>query len=140
MTTLVIVRGPSGSGKTTVAESLVKCNGYSHYEADMYFIDDQGNYNWDGLMIANAHDWCRRMVEKDLKEGKNVVVANTFVRLWELKPYVKLAHRLGVGLHIVHCDGEFENVHGVPQEIVDRMRENMEDITQEIIERWQQEV
>ena len=40
---LYILRGLPGSGKSTLAESL---GGY-HIEADMYFTNDDGEYNFD---------------------------------------------------------------------------------------------
>jgi len=48
---LYIVRGIPGSGKSTFAKTL----GGNHYEADMYFIGESGNYNFDPTKIKDAH-------------------------------------------------------------------------------------
>ena len=39
---LYIIRGIPGSGKSSLAKSL----GGKHVEADMYHLDENGNYNW----------------------------------------------------------------------------------------------
>ncbi len=52
--TLYIVRGIPGSGKSTFAKTL----GGQHYEADMFFIDENGVYNFDFTKIKDAHQWC----------------------------------------------------------------------------------
>ena len=57
MSKLIIVRGAMGSGKTTFANKLTRNLikfGYSptdicHFEADQYFEDENGNYNFDLL-------------------------------------------------------------------------------------------
>ena len=56
---LYIVRGIPGSGKSTFAKTL----GGQHFEADMYFIDESGNYKFDITEIKLAHEWCQGMVK-----------------------------------------------------------------------------
>jgi len=52
MTKLTIIRGLPGSGKSTLAKKLVYSNpGSVHLEADMYFIDRVGVYNYDPAKI-----------------------------------------------------------------------------------------
>jgi tRNA uridine 5-carbamoylmethylation protein Kti12 len=51
---LYIVRGIPGSGKTTFAKSL-NC---PVFEADMFFVNSQGIYNFDYTKIKDAHAWC----------------------------------------------------------------------------------
>ena len=46
---LYIVRGIPGSGKSTFAKTL----GGIHIEADQYFVDGDGNYNFDGSKKHN---------------------------------------------------------------------------------------
>jgi adenylate kinase family enzyme len=41
---LIIIRGLPGSGKSTFAKSYF--NGYIHLEADMYFVQPDGSYDW----------------------------------------------------------------------------------------------
>jgi adenylate kinase family enzyme len=43
---LYCVRGVAGSGKSTFAKTLVKKD-YCHKEADMFFVDREGNYKFE---------------------------------------------------------------------------------------------
>lgn len=53
-------------------------------------------------------------------------VSNTFVRKWEMQHYVDCAKHYGYTVVEIICRGNFNNVHGVPAEIIDRMRNNFE--------------
>ncbi|USD42423.1 ATP-binding protein [Vibrio sp. SCSIO 43135] len=116
--TLTLIRGLPGSGKSTLAKTM----GVAHYEADMYFIDADGNYVYDAAKISQAHDWCRQQTEQSLRSGNSVVVANTFVRLWEMKAYRALAKRYRAELKVVECTGQYSNIHGVAEETINKMR------------------
>lgn len=125
---LILVRGPSGFGKSTFAiEKYVKPFGYKLVEADMYFIKD-GIYTYDPNKIALAHDWCFSRTHQLLYKGENVIVANTFTKKWELSRYLELNPS-----KIYRCTENYGNVHGVPDEVVNRMISRMEDIKGEII-------
>lgn len=122
---LVLIRGLPGSGKSTLARRM---KGYAHYEADMFFERD-GAYLYDRSKIADAHKWCQRKTKAALKDGKSVVVANTFTRKIEVNPYIAIAESMGIPVRIVEATGNWPNVHGVPDEIVKRMRERWEEIS-----------
>lgn len=125
---LILVRSWPGAGKTTFAiENYVKPFGYILMEADMFFIKD-GVYTYDKSKISNAHDWCFSETVKNLHDGKNVIVANTFTKLWEIKPYLALKPT-----KIFRCTGNYENIHNVPNVIVKKMQNRFEDIENEII-------
>lgn len=62
---LHIVRGVSGSGKSTLARKL---GGY-HVEADMYFEDADGHYNFDPSKLKYAHRFCQKRVEGSMAGG-----------------------------------------------------------------------
>ena len=81
---LYILRGLPGSGKSTIAESL---GGYN-LEADTYFTDDDGEYNFDPSKLPEAHKWCQSMVEELMTENvERIVVSNTSTQEWEMTPY-----------------------------------------------------
>lgn len=123
---LFIVRGLPGSGKSTIAKKLLR-NGAvaSHFETDMYFYQN-GEYTFDRSKLREAHMWCQANVEKALKQGYNVVVSNTFIKKWEAEPYLEMCKSLNIDYVIIIATGRYDNIHGVPQEIIDRMRENWE--------------
>lgn len=126
---LVLIRGVSGSGKTTYAKKIIKENPeFSHYEADMYFHAPDGDYKFDPKLLPKAHEWCRSQTEKDLRDGKSVIVSNTFTKQWEIQPYINLAKKLGVDLVIKKAVGNYKNVHGVPDSAVDAMKSRWEDV------------
>ena len=120
---LLLIRGLPGSGKRTMAKGLA---GFKHYEADMFFMC-QGEYKYDHAKIGHAHTWCQRQVAAALSDGNDVVVSNTFTRLWELQPYMDLASRYGATVFTITVKGEYVNTHGVPEEAIDRMRSRWED-------------
>ena len=63
MKELFLLRGLPGSGKSTLANSL----GGTHVEADMYFLDPQGEYIFDASKLKHAHQWCQDTVEATMR-------------------------------------------------------------------------
>lgn len=126
MPILTIIRGASGSGKSTVAKALAISNNCNYFEADMYFIRD-GEYIFDFKQLKKAHAWCINNVESEMAKGADVIVSNTFTKIWEMQPYLEIAKRYGYDTQIVYCQGELKNLHGVPEGKVQQMRDNFED-------------
>lgn len=124
---LVIIRGLPGSGKTTKAQDYVAW-GYDHFEADMYFIGNDGKYHYNPRKIKQAHQWCKDMCADSLKRRKNVVISNTFTRLWEMKDYVELAKKYKAELEIIECKENYGNIHGVPEEKIKEMSTRWEEL------------
>ena len=122
---LTICRGISGSGKSTFAKIL----GGQHYEADMYFIDEEGNYNFDGSKIKDAHKWCQSFVETDMVlEYPKIVVSNTFTQEWEMEPYFKLAKEYGYTVFTIVVENRHGGVnqHGVPEDKLQMMKDRFQ--------------
>ncbi|WP_432459161.1 ATP-binding protein [Agarivorans sp. QJM3NY_25] len=122
MQTLTLIRGLPGSGKSSLAASLAAV----HLEADMYFVDALGNYHYRGEEIAQAHQWCQQQTAAYLALAKDVVVANTFVRQWEMAPYRALAKQYGARLKIICCTANYSNIHGVSLDTIEKMRQQWE--------------
>jgi predicted kinase len=130
---LILIRGISGSGKTTYAEQLKQeDSSLSHYEADMYFYKN-GEYQFDPTKLKQAHNWCKCQTEIDLMFGKSVIVSNTFTQKWEIEPYIQLGRKFGADIIIKKAIGNYQNVHGVPPEVLEKMRQRWEDIDEESV-------
>ena len=118
---IIIIRGIPGSGKTTIAKTdypnHVLC------EADQFFTDELGNYTFNYEKIKMSHKWCQDKALNALNAGNNVVVANTFTQRWEIDPYKKM----GFPMKIIKAKGNYTSIHGVPQHIIDNMKERFED-------------
>ena len=117
----MLCRGISGSGKSTFAKTL----GGEHYEADMFFIDGNGEYKFDGSKIKLAHEWCKDMVYMDmLKEIPKIVVSNTFTQEWEMEPYFELAKKYGYKVFSIVIENRHggTNEHNVPEDKVEQMK------------------
>jgi len=135
MRTLILLRGLPGSGKSSFAKFIwvkgVVC------EADKYFYDEQGNYNFDITKLGAAHKWCQDQCEQYMKENQanskyypEIVVSNTSTTEKELKPYLDLAAKYDykvVSLIVEnrHGSGEETNIHGVGKEILDKMENRL---------------
>ena len=121
--TLFLFRGAPGSGKTTAAEALMDKHPHmlAHFEADMFF--EETKQEWHPSLLPRAHDWCIYSTYAQLCLGCDVVVSNTFTRLWELEPYLEMVQKLRCKLVVKHCINDFwQSVHSVPEDLVQRMR------------------
>ena len=124
--TLVICRGIPGSGKSTFAKTL----GGIHIEADQYFVDGDGNYNFDGSKIKLAHEYCKGQTRAFMStDGTQVnvdkiVVSNTFTQEWEFQPYFELAKEFGYKVFSIVVENRHNgtNVHDVPEDKIEQMK------------------
>ncbi|ULG01489.1 ATPase AAA [Aeromonas phage phiA019] len=125
MKSLILVRGVSGSGKSTFVKNIVHHQYF--VETDMYFIDDNGNYNFDASKLKQAHDWCRFQVEETMKDDDDVIVSNTFTTEWEMKPYLDLAEKYGYTVFTVIIENRHGNkdIHNVPIETRQKQAERL---------------
>lgn len=130
---LILLRGLPGSGKSSFANliwsSFVIC------EADQFFYDNEGNYNFDPSKLKQAHKYCRDKVESFMLDNEKnsqfypeIVVSNTFTREWEMEEYFKLAEKYDykVVSLIVENRHSGKNVHGVPDSKIEEMRNRFE--------------
>lgn len=125
---LVLIRGLPGSGKSTMAKALARA-GFEHFEADTYHMNNEGDYCFDRANAKAAHEWCQQETRKALERGKQVVVSNTFIQLWEMVPYFDMAKVLGIEPNVLEAKGNWQNVHAVPAEVMANMRERWETIS-----------
>ncbi|EGQ7683695.1 AAA family ATPase [Vibrio vulnificus] len=119
---LTLLRGLPGSGKTTYASNMKAVL----IEADQFFIDQFGEYKFNPKLIKDAHAWCQLETKRNLNAGRDVVVANTFIKLWETKFYQELARTMTITFEIIELNGRYPNVHGVPPATIERMASQFE--------------
>jgi predicted kinase len=133
MRTLIILRGLPGSGKSSFANFMWQSGVI--FEADKFFYDADGNYNWDASKIKEAHEWCQHEVEEAMignkQNGKyfsEIVVSNTSTTANEMEPYLALARKYDykvVSLIVENYHGS-KSVHGVPDATMEKMRNRFE--------------
>jgi len=121
MKTLILLRGLPGSGKTTFAKTLEGL----HIEADMYFINENGEYNFEPTKIKDAHKWCNELVEEWMRgEQDKIVVSNTFTQEWEMESYYEMAKKYGYRVYSIIIENRHGGVneHGVPDDKLEQMK------------------
>lgn len=131
MANLYLIRGIPGSGKTTFGNSS-QFHGAVHFEADQYFVSN-GSYFYYPRGVKEAHGWCQKMTKCAMSGNVDVVVSNTFVHLWELEPYIKMAKQFGYTVKVYRMTGSYGSIHNVPENIMDKMKNEFEDYRNEVI-------
>lgn len=127
MNTLYLIRGLPGSGKSTLARKrAVLDNDASlqavHLEADMYQMK-KGVYVFDGDRVGLSHVWCQQTTRIFLNNGYNVYVSNTFTTQKEIQYYRDIANEVDVPLIIFSMQKQYGNIHNVPEEVLEKMRQ-----------------
>jgi len=128
MKQILLLRGTPGSGKSTLAKMIVNKD-YCHKEADMFFVDRDGNYKFEPSKTKDAHKWCQEEVEfLMIYKHSPIVVSNTFTQEWEMDAYYKLAEEYGYQVHSVIVENRHGgvNTHGVPEDKLEVMKNRFE--------------
>lgn len=86
-----LMRGLPGSGKSTLVNALTEtydCQNPIVCSADQYFIDKFGIYRFDQSRLKDAHEASQSLMKMSVSEGKKmIIVDNTNVQNWEMRPY-----------------------------------------------------
>lgn len=132
---LIIMQGVPGSGKSTFAQKLEMAMPAIVCSTDNYFLDENNKYIFDKTKLAENHKSNQNHVETLLmqypNENINVIVDNTNLKNYEIKPYVHSAIRWGHEIVIIRCTGNHQNIHGISEQQVEFMRQQMEDLSVE---------
>lgn len=129
---LLLLRGLPGSGKSSLGDVILHYPGSNSPDvlsADNFFIDDKGNYIFDATKLKQAHNDCQLKCAERMKlELSRIVVANTFTEQWEMDSYYEMAKRYKYRVHtlIVENRHKSKNVHGVPDEKLEQMKDRFQ--------------
>lgn len=151
----IIMRGLPGSGKSTLARQLSGDTG-QQFASDDYFMDKQGNYNFDPEKLSEAHQWNYNRITDAINKGISPVIAdNTNVTMKDLaylKPNIKLAVSKGYSVRIEEPQTSWfqdkdidalteKNSHDVPREVIEEMVGNwVPDVKVDDILRYENEL
>lgn len=127
---LILLRGLPGSGKTTLGDIIMQTpsskNTNAVLSADDFFLDENGNYNFDPTKLKEAHNDCLlKCVERMKNEFSKIVVANTFTQEWEMERYFEIAERYRYRIHTVIVENRHgsKNIHEVPEDKLQIMKD-----------------
>uniref|UniRef100_A0A4W5PD08 NEDD4 binding protein 2-like 2 n=1 Tax=Hucho hucho TaxID=62062 RepID=A0A4W5PD08_9TELE len=136
---LILMRGAPGSGKSTLAryvfirETLL--GNEQVLSTDDYFSQEEG-YLYDPSLLGAAHHWNQNRAQEAMyKCCSPVIIDNTNMQAWEMKPYVQLALERGysINFHEPHTSWKFDpvelekrNKHSVSREKIGKMLERFE--------------
>ena len=127
--TAVIIRSVSGAGKSTFAnyiKSIDFVRDVRICEADQYFYDDKGNYNFSIDKLGEAHAFCKRKFKEALDDGVDVIVSNTSVRRSDREFYRQEALKQGYRVFSVVLEKlGTTDVHNLPPEALERQKETL---------------
>jgi predicted kinase len=120
---LILIRGLPGSGKSTLAKQMVMDNpDLWHFEADQYFTDKFGVYEFNVNNLSDAHEWCRQRTIDTLNSGESVVVSNTFTTAREMQPYFTIAKSIRKEPIVITLTAQYGNIHNVPETTLEKMK------------------
>ncbi|KAM4854283.1 NEDD4-binding protein 2 [Thomomys bottae] len=131
---LVLLRGLPGSGKSFLARTLQEDNpsGVILSTDDYFYIN--GQYQFDIKYLGEAHEWNQnRAKEAFEKKVSPIIIDNTNLQAWEMKPYVALSQKHKYKVHFREPDTWWKfkpkelarrNIHGVSKEKITRMLEH----------------
>ena len=142
---LCLIIGLPGSGKSTLGNQL---KDYLNLrkdrrnesltvlrETDEYFVDPYSKkYVFEPEKLGEYHALCRLLTEGDLKEGLNVILTNTNITKWERSKYFDIARRTKCIVRIIIMRNNYGNVHGVPQEKINQMKERFQEVSSDEFE------
>jgi predicted kinase len=141
---LILMRGVSGSGKTTRAKKLQE----QDPQAVILSTDDlftvEGKYLFDPEKLGENHRLNReRCREHMVLKTRTIIIDNTNIQAWEMRPYKDLAEEHGYRVEIIEIPPpsleelvrrqEARVDKTVPREALERMLERWRPLTIEEI-------
>ena len=124
---LIMLRGLPGAGKSTAASFV--SGDHPVFEADSYFVGDDGVYRFDKSLLPQAHAACQQAVRCALEAGEPIVyVSNTSTQDWEVAQYQEIATDCGAAFVSMLVENRHggSSAHDVPQSSVESMRDRFD--------------
>ena len=127
MKTLYLIRGVSGSGKSTLAFEMAQAMDIDYVEADAFFYDSKGIYNFDPKLLGANHLKCQGYAKECLESGESVIVSNTSTTEKEVSVYKNIAEKYDAKFVCIVVENRHGNAnqHNVPDYALERQRNNL---------------
>uniref|UniRef100_A0A8C4QGQ8 CUE domain-containing protein n=1 Tax=Eptatretus burgeri TaxID=7764 RepID=A0A8C4QGQ8_EPTBU len=133
---LILLRGLPGSGKSTMARKIrMENKDAAVLSTDDYFVQG-GIYSYNPDLLSEAHEWNHKRAREAMDACKSpVIIDNTNLKLWEMKPYVAMARQRNYSIMFLEPDTpwkfnpkqlERKNSHGISKERINRMMAHYE--------------
>lgn len=138
---LLIMRAAPGSGKSTWIKNNILTMGceVAVCSADDFFVmHGRGEYLFDPKLLFAAHNQCFRRARKAMeREVPVVVIDNTNIKKRDYVRYIECAKENGYEVFQKVLNGNYGNVHGVPEDKVQSMRAALQ--LDEELAHWKEE-
>ncbi len=121
---IILLRGVPGSGKSTFAKNISNQYKYPVFSIDDYFTDENGIYKFDYSKNHLAYTHCQIRTKEAMQRAvEKIIVDNTFIFDWEMKPYFALAKEFDYQLFSVILENYHghTNLHQIAQADVEKM-------------------
>ncbi|XP_041839319.1 NEDD4-binding protein 2 isoform X2 [Melanotaenia boesemani] len=120
---LVLLRGAPGSGKSTLARAVLEHNPDGVILSTDDYFTRNGKYEFDPTVLGEAHEWNHKRAKDAFNRGANpIIIDNTNLQGWEMKPYVAQALKHGYKVLFKEPDTWWKNK---PRELERRSRHNV---------------
>lgn len=120
---MYLIIGVPGSGKSTKAAEIQ--DSYNKkikiLEADMFFYKN-GIYKFDPSKLHAAHQWCQDECRLTMSLNIDVIISNTSLTPRERRVYIEMAKEFNYDIKVITMNGNFQNIHGVPDDKVELMK------------------
>ena len=127
--TLIVLRSKSGSGKSTLAQYIKGLNFSADIrvcEADSFFTDSQGNYNFNPALLGQAHAQCKAKFFEAMEDGVDIIISNTNTTRKERDFYLNTAKEKGYRVFSIILENlGTKDIHSLPPEVLARQKETL---------------